>query len=205
MPTQHGTVVVAAASNNFLVPNGTFVAELLAFLIVLGVLYRYIVPRVSKTMTDRQEMIRSQIDDSREAKERLEAAEAEYKKALSDTRTAAARIREEARAQGQQLIDDMRRTAQEEAERISERERARMETERQQLVHQLRAEVGAIAVELAGRVVGEALADEARQSRVVDRFIAELGESDGAGDSARAAAAPSRPEAARDAPAEVTG
>lgn len=203
MPAQ--AAVEAASNTNFLVPNGTFIAELIAFLLVLGLLYRYVVPTVVKSMNARQEMIRRSIEDSRDAKERLEAAEAEYKQALSDTRTAAARIREEARAQGQQLIDDMRRTAQEEAERISERERARMDTERVQLVHQLRAEVGAIAVELAGRVVGEALADEARQSRVVDRFIAELGESDGAGDSARAAAAPSRPDAARDAPAEVTG
>ncbi len=175
MPTQPGAVAVA--STNFLVPNGTFIAELVAFLIVLAILYRYVLPIVSKAVNDRQEMIRRSIEDSREAKERLEAAEAEYKEALATTRTDAARIREEARAQGQQIIDEMRKTAQEEAERISERERARMETERAQLVHQLRAEVGQIAVELAGRVVGESLADEARQSRVVDRFIAELDES----------------------------
>lgn len=175
MPAPSG--VVTASGNNFLVPNGTFIAEIIAFLIILGLLYRYVIPVVSKSMTERQETIRRQIEDSREAKERLEAAEAEYRQALADNRTEAARIREEARAQGQQIIDEMRRTAQEEAERISERERARMEAERQTMVHQLRAEVGQIAVELAGRIVGESLADEARQSRVVDRFLAELDES----------------------------
>lgn len=190
MPAQSG-VVTAAGGNNFLVPNGTFIAEIIAFLIILGLLYRYVIPVVSKSMADRQETIRRQIEDSREAKERLEAAEAEYKQALADNRTEAARIREEARAQGQQIIDEMRRTAQEEAERISERERARMEAERQTMVHQLRAEVGQIAVDLAGRIVGESLADEARQSRVVDRFLAELDES-------------ASTEPAGSAPAEVT-
>ncbi|MGH3743802.1 MAG: F0F1 ATP synthase subunit B, partial [Mycobacteriales bacterium] len=175
MPAQSG--VVTASGNNFLVPNGTFIAEIIAFLIILGLLYRYVIPVVSKSMTDRQETIRRQIEDSREAKERLEAAEAEYKQAMADNRTEAARIREEARAQGQQIIDEMRQAAQEEAERVSERERARMESERQQMVHQLRAEVGQIAVELAGRVVGESLSDDARQSRIVDRFLAELDES----------------------------
>ncbi|HEX7355660.1 MAG TPA: F0F1 ATP synthase subunit B [Mycobacteriales bacterium] len=176
MPTHPG-VVTAAGNSNFLTPNGTFIAELIAFFIILLLLYRYVVPVVSRSMTERQETIRRQIEDSREAKERLEAAEAEYKQAMADNRTEAARIREEARAQGQQIIDEMRQAAQEEAERIGERERARMEAERQQMVHQLRAEVGQIAVELAGRIVGESLADEARQSRIVDRFLAELDES----------------------------
>lgn len=195
MPAPSG--VVTASGNNFLVPNGTFIAEIIAFLIILGLLYRYVIPVVSKSMTERQETIRRQIEDSREAKERLEAAEAEYKQAMADNRTEAARIREEARAQGQQIIDEMRRTAQEEAERVSERERARMEAERQTMIHQLRAEVGQIAVELAGRIVGESLADEARQSRVVDRFLAELDET--------ASQEPSEAEPAGSAAAEVTG
>ena len=38
----------------------------------------------------------------------------------------------------------------------------------------LRAEVGTLATELASRIVGEALADSARQSRVIDRFLDEL-------------------------------
>jgi F-type H+-transporting ATPase subunit b len=180
MPT--GSTVVAEGSNNFLVPNATIIVELIAFAIVVFLIYRYVVPVVSKSMTERQETIRKQIEDGREAKERLEAAEAEYKQALADNRTEAARIREEARAQGQQIIDEMRHAAQEEAERISERERARMDSERQQMVHQLRAEVGQIAVELAGRVVGESLSDDARQSRIVDRFLAELDESADSGD-----------------------
>src|SRR3954447_1111957 len=159
---------------NFLVPNATFIFEVVAFFVILYVLKRWIVPPINRPMTSRQEMIRKQIDDGREAKERLEAADAEYREALVQTRTDAARIRDEARAQGQATIDELRQRAQEEADRVAAREQSRLEAERQQIVAQLRNEVGQIAVDLAGPIVGESLSDDARQRRVVERFIEDL-------------------------------
>lgn len=166
--------MAAGKTNNFLLPNGTFVAELVAFLIVLFLLKKYVVPRVSESMSARQELIRRQIEDTRQAKQSLDEARAQVQAALAETRTDASRIREEAREQGRQIIDEMRVEAQKEAGRIAERERARLQSERQAIVLQLRTEVGQIAVDLASRVVGESLADEARQRRTVDRFLAEL-------------------------------
>ena len=49
-----------------------------------------------------------------------------------------------------------------------------IEADRVQAIQALRAEMGTLAVELASRVVGEALDEDARQRRVVDRFLAEL-------------------------------
>ena len=51
---------------------------------------------------------------------------------------------------------------------------AQIAADRQQAFASLRAEVGTLAVELASKIVGESLADEARQSRMVDRFLADL-------------------------------
>ncbi len=56
------------ASSNFLVPDATFIAELIAFLIILGVLGRYVLPPIQKAMRERQELIRKQVEDSEEAK-----------------------------------------------------------------------------------------------------------------------------------------
>jgi F-type H+-transporting ATPase subunit b len=169
-------VVSAAAKKtvNPIIPNGTFIVELIAFFLILWFLYRKVVPLISSSMERRQELIRSQIEDSKAAKERLEAAEAEYKQALADTRTDAARIREEARVQGQQIIEEMRADAQEQARRISEAATARLETERQLLLVQLRAELGELAVELASRIIGHELSGDARQRQLVDDFINDL-------------------------------
>ena len=96
----------------------------------------------------------------------------------ADLRQEAARLREEAREQGAQIIAEMKEQAQVEARRIVENAQAQIEQERAQALAALRAEVGALSVELAGRVVGESLEDEARQRRIVDRFLEELESAD---------------------------
>ena len=97
-----------------------------------------------------------------------------YRAQLADARQEASRIREEAREQGAQIIAEMREQAQAEARRITESAQAQIEAERQQALTSLRTEVGTLATELASRIVGESLTDEARQSRMVDRFLDDL-------------------------------
>jgi F-type H+-transporting ATPase subunit b len=167
-------MTVLAAEDLFLVPNGTIIAELIAFLIILFILHRYVVPRLQKAMTDRQKMIEDQIEESKQAKERLEAAEKQYKEAMDEARTEAAKIRDDARAQGTAILEDLRRQAQAEQDRIVAQGREQLAAERQQLVAELRSELGRLAVELAGRIVGESLEDEARRAGTVERFLGEL-------------------------------
>jgi F-type H+-transporting ATPase subunit b len=171
MTSHPGTVL---ADSNFLVPNATLIAELLAFAIILWVLYRYIVPPVQKMMRERQELIRGQIEESRQAHEQLAKAEAEYQRALTEARAEAAKIRDGARADADRLREELRAQAQEEADRIRERSAEQLVTQRQQVVNELRAEIGRLAVTLAGRIVGESLEDDARRQRTVDRFLGEL-------------------------------
>ncbi len=162
------------ASSNFLIPNGTFIAELVGFLIMLFLIGRYIVPPINKAMTARQEQIRKQFQDADDAKARLEAAEAEYREQLASVRADASRQREEAHAQGAQILAELRQQAQVEVERIHKSAQAQLEAERTHAIAVLRGDIGSLAVELASRIVGESLEDNARQSRVVERFLAEL-------------------------------
>lgn len=164
------------AADNFLVPNATFIVEFIAFLIILTVLWRYVLPPLQRAMAERQRQIQSQIEESQQARERLEAAQSAYENALSEARTEAAKIRDSARAEGQHIIEEMRTQAHEEAERIRVRAEEQLATQRQQVVNELRAEIGRLVVTLADRVVGEALQDDARRTRTIDRFIGELEE-----------------------------
>ena len=107
-------------------------------------------------------------------------AEEEFRAQIADARHEAARIREEAREQGAAIIAEMREQAQAEAQRIVEHAHTQIEADRKAAVASLRNEVGTLATTLAGRIVGEALDDEARQSRVVDRFLADLDSKSGA-------------------------
>ncbi len=161
-------------ASNFLVPNGTFWVELIAFVVMFGILAKYIVPPINKAMTARQDAIRKQFSDLDEAKAEATQAEEEFRAQIADARHEAARIREEAREQGAAIIAEMREQAQAEANRIVEHAHTQIEADRKAAVASLRNEVGTLATTLAGRIVGESLDDEARQSRVVDRFLADL-------------------------------
>jgi F-type H+-transporting ATPase subunit b len=160
--------------SNFLIPNATFIVELVAFAIMLFILGRYVIPPINRAMTARQEAIRQNFKDLEQAKADAAEAEERFKAQIVEARHEAARIREEAREQGAGIIAEMREQAREESDRIVKHAHTQLEAERQQAVQQLRSEVGSLATTLAARIVGESLADDERSSRVVERFLEAL-------------------------------
>lgn len=172
------------ASDNFLLPNGTFIAELIAFLLILAIIWRYIVPYIQGPMRERQEMIRKQVEESESARQKLAEAEAAYKNALNEARTEAAQIRENARAEAQRTIEELRTQAQQESARIVARGEEQLNTQRAAIVRELRGEIGALAVELSEKIVDQRLSDEGRVRETVDSFLADLEQRDNAGSSA---------------------
>lgn len=150
------------------------VLSLVVFGILVYVFAKFIVPNFEKTYTERTDAIEGGLKQAEEKQAAADAKLAELEQQLGEARHEAARIREEAREQGAQIVAEMREQAQTEAARIVEHGKTQIEAERQQAVTALRAEVGALATGLAGRIVGESLDDEARQSRVVERFLADL-------------------------------
>ena len=166
---------LAAEELNPLLPH---LVEIALSLVVFGLLFlalkKWVVPNFEKTFTDRTTAIEGGLRAAETKQAEADARLAELEKQLGDARHEAARIREEAREQGATIITEMREQAQSEAARIVGVAHTQIEAERKQAVSSLRAEVGTLATSLAGRIVGESLDDEARQSRVVDRFLAEL-------------------------------
>ena len=165
----------STASTNPLLPSWPeFIIGTILFVLVFGVLSKMAMPRIQQTLTQRTEAIEGGLAQADEAQAEAKALLEQYRQQLAEARHEAARLREEAREQGVQIIAEMREQAQAEARRVTEAAQAQIEAERQQALTSLRAEVGALATELASRIVGESLADEARQSRMVDRFLNEL-------------------------------
>jgi F-type H+-transporting ATPase subunit b len=171
----------ALAQGNFLIPNMTFVVELMAFIIVLGVLWRYVVPPVQQAMTARQEMARKLVRDSEEAKHLLEQAQTAYTAAMADARREAARLRATAQEQRREIVEGASAEAEARAAEIITRGQARLGAERGQAIRQLKTELGTVAVDLAERILGEALASDQRQQRLIERFLSELEDEPDAG------------------------
>ena len=150
------------------------IVGLIAFSLLFIVMKSKVVPRFEKAFADRTDAIQGGMERAEQAQQEAAAALKSYQDQLSDARGEAQKLREEARAQGAAIIEEMRTKAQEEANRITAAARASIEAERQQAVTSLMQEVGTIATNLASKIVGEALDDQVRQSRVVDRVLADL-------------------------------
>lgn len=152
--------------------------EIVLSLVVFGLLYfavkKWVVPNFEKTFAERTTAIEGGLQAAETKQAEADAKLAELNQQLGEARHEAARIREDAREQGATIIAEMREQAQAESARIVQHAHTQIEAERQQTVTALRAEVGSLATSLAGRIVGESLDDDARQSRVVERFLADL-------------------------------
>ena len=164
-------------TENPLVPNLTeLITGLIAFAIVFGLLGKLLLPRIQKTLEERTDAIEGGLKRAEDAQAEADQVLQQYRAQLADARREASRIREEAREQGAQIIAEMREQAQAEHTRLTAAAQAQIESDRQQALTSLRAEVGTLSVQLASKVVGESLEDEARQRRTVDRFLEQLDE-----------------------------
>jgi F-type H+-transporting ATPase subunit b len=171
----HLAIVNPPQSGNPLVPSWTEVIwGGIAFLIIFVALWKLMLPRISAVLEERTEKIEGGLQKAEELQAQATRTLDQYQAQLADARHEAARLREEAREQGAGIIVEMREQAQAEARRITEAAQAQIAADRQQAFASLRAEIGTLSVQLASKIVGESLDDEARQSRVVDRFLAEL-------------------------------
>lgn len=160
---------------NPLIPNTSeIIVGFVAFTLLFLVLKSKVVPMFEKAYAARTEAIEGGIERAEKAQLEAQRALVQYNEQLSSAQGEASKLREDARIQGAAILEELRTKAQEEAARITAAAHASIEAERQQAVTSLRNEVGALAVELASKIVGEALDDQARQSRIVDRFIEDL-------------------------------
>jgi F-type H+-transporting ATPase subunit b len=146
----------------------------LSFVVVFFVLAKMLLPRIQQTLAERTDAIEGGIKRAEEAQDEAQRLLEQYKEQLAEARHEAARLREEAREQGAQIIAEMREQAQTEAQRVIDQAHSQIEADRQQAFTRLRTEIGELAVDLAGRIVGESLEDEARRRGTVDRFLDQL-------------------------------
>jgi F-type H+-transporting ATPase subunit b len=167
-------VVVNPPANPLIPEWPELIIGALAFLIVFAVLGKVLLPRIQKTLAERTDAIEGGLERAKEAQAEADQLLQQYRQQLAEARQETSRLREQAQEQGAAIIADMREVAQTEARRIIDAAHAQIETDRMLAMQALRTDVGAMAVDLAGRVVGESLEDVARQRRIVERFIEDL-------------------------------
>jgi F-type H+-transporting ATPase subunit b len=146
----------------------------ISFLIVFAVLWRVLMPRIQQTLTERTDQIEGGLQRAEEAQREATQTLEQYQAQLAEARHEASRLRQDAQEEGARILAELRERGEAERQRLVAGAHDQIEADRAQAIQALRTEMGALAVELASRVVGESLDSDARQRRVVDRFLDEL-------------------------------
>ena len=144
------------------------------FVILLTFFWFKVLPGFKKMLDERAKAIEGRLAEAEEAQRAAEHRTAAVMAEQEQLRAEASSIREEARSEGAQILAELKEQAAKDAERMAETTKSSLVAERDAAARALQAEVGALAIELASRIIGEKLKDDKVANKVVDDFISEL-------------------------------
>ncbi|MGE2732439.1 F0F1 ATP synthase subunit B/delta [Mycolicibacterium vaccae] len=152
----------------------TFIGNLVGFAIIGFLLWKYVVPLVKRMMQTQQEAVRTALEESKSAAEKLANADQMHQKALEAADSEAAKVKEEAQSESERIKENLREQAATEAERIKSQGEQQVHLLRQQTIRGLRQHLGGEAVQKAEQIVRDYVSDPAAQASTVDRFLDDL-------------------------------
>jgi F-type H+-transporting ATPase subunit delta len=152
----------------------TFIGQLIGFAVIVWIITKFVVPPVRKLMNAQKDAVRTQLEESAKAKQRLAAADQFHAKRVDEGRNEARHIVDEARTDSVRIAEQLHVQAGVEAERIKVQGGQQVSLLRSQLIRQLRGDLGGESVRRATELVKAHVADPHNQSATVDRFLDEL-------------------------------
>ena len=149
------------------------VAAAIAFAIVFFFIWRWVLPRINTLIEERRQQIQGQLENAEQTRRQAEQELSDYRAQLANAREEGNRIIEEARKTADQLRRDIQSNAEREAQSTVERAQEEIRAERDRVFSELRTQVAELAVDIAGRVVGQHLDGEAH-GQLIDDYIEQV-------------------------------
>jgi len=158
--------------------NGTVIVELITFLVMMAILARWVYPEVVRIAEARQQAVAEQLKEAEKARADAERSLKEAEAKLNDARRTAQSVIDAANKSGEQLRQELRAKADEEARRLHETATKEIEAERLKAVQSVRSEVANLVVAATEKVIGETL-DATKHKQLIERAIQEVASGDG--------------------------
>jgi F-type H+-transporting ATPase subunit b len=154
-------------------------AGLIAYIINFGLLVvllqMFLYKPVKNRLAERQQRIAESLEAADRASEEAAQQRQEFEKELAQAREKAQEEAREAAEKTEKMRQEILEDARKEAEAIKSQAREEAEAERQQVMADLRQQAAELAMQIARKIVGETI-DEQKQRKMIDRFLADLGE-----------------------------
>jgi F-type H+-transporting ATPase subunit b len=162
----------------FLLPNGTFIVELVIFIIVLGIVARVILPPISNAIRERDAKIRGGIEAGEEGRTEAERLERARRRTLDEARAEARSILEAAQTEAEAKREGARRRGQVEYDLQVAAAQESIDQERQRTIEEVSASLETLVVDAAQRIIGSRV-DPTRHHAAIERVRTQLGATDG--------------------------
>lgn len=161
--------------NSILLPKTyDLVWSLVVFLIIFLLFWKYVLPKFQEVLAEREDRIKGGIERAESAQAQAKAALEKNNAQLAEARAEAAEIREAARQKGKEIEAEARANAEAESRRIVANGEKQLQASREQVIAELRNELGQNSITLAEELLGEELSDNTRRSNTIDSFLGQL-------------------------------
>jgi F-type H+-transporting ATPase subunit b len=171
----HLPVAISESGKELLYPKASeLILGAIAFTVLFLFMARWALPRINKMLEERRQKIQGDLEKAEQARGEADELLSDYRRQLSQARDEANRIIEEGRKTAESMRRELEHKAEQEAQQIVARAQDEIRAERDRVFQELKAQVGELSLQLAGRMVGESL-DRDRHLRLVDEYIKELG------------------------------
>lgn len=147
---------------------------LLAFLVVFVVLAIYGFPAIINMVEKRKQYIDESLSKAHEASERLENIRQEGEAMLQEARERQAKIMQEAADTRDAIVEKAQEKAREEGARLLAEARQQIESEKQNAIRDIRAQVAVLSVQIAEKVLREKLSDDSQHMQLIDKLLDEV-------------------------------
>jgi len=153
--------------------NATFIGQMIVFIILLWFFWKFVVPPLARANTDRQKKIAEGLAAAERGQKDLEEAKSRADAVVREARERANQVLDQANRRSNEMIDTAKQTASSEGDRVLANARAEAANETARARDALRAEVGALAVAGAARLLGREIDPKAHQ-KLLDELAEEI-------------------------------
>ena len=154
---------------------GLFVWTILTFLLLLFVLAKFAWKPLLKMLNDREELIRSSLEDAEKAKEKLEKLNAEGEATINQARSEAQSILSEGKAAAAKLKDETLDVAKEQAKQIASEAEKQINIEKDKAIAEIKSEVVNLSMSIAEKLINKNISPEDNKA-LIDESLSSVKE-----------------------------
>jgi len=153
---------------------GTIFWTTLIFGLFFFLLSKFAWKPILNAVKARDEMIKGSLKSAEKAREEMLKLQSDNEAILRKAREEREEILKEARDVRDKLVAEAKGKASQEAEKLMEKARAAIESEKQKAISEIREQVALLSVEIASKLLGEQLKQTGEQEKLINSYLKEI-------------------------------